>query len=94
MYAGDYQVSIEITPGTTNPTQLQQILTNEQNNGHIQYVIDPTGTAGNELTLDGAPTIAVDYTPAPISGVPEPATFALIGFGLIGLAGLRKRFSR
>lgn len=36
-------------------------------------------------------TIDCDPEPVPQSGVPEPATFGVMGLGLIGLAMLRKR---
>jgi hypothetical protein len=45
-----------------------------------------TATCGNDI-INGR----VSPSPSP-SPVPEPATMLLLGFGLVGLVGLRKRF--
>ena len=73
------------------------IFGNEINNGLEVWIdIDTTHTsnywavtlAKSVLNLDGG-TIP---GPGPGAQVPEPATFLLFGFGLAGLAGLKKRF--
>lgn len=46
-------------------------------------------TAGNAQVVDGGSATVAAFQPAAAS-VPEPATFALLGFGVLGLVGVRK----
>jgi len=34
------------------------------------------------------------FSPDPPSAVPEPSTFLLVGFGLMGVAGYRRKFRK
>jgi hypothetical protein len=76
-----------ITTTITDPTELAELLTHiDNNNGHFQLQIHSTN---GDYMIVGPGTITMD-----VNLTPEPASFALIGFGLVGLAALRRKRSK
>jgi hypothetical protein len=62
----------------------------------ITYLIHQTittTTTDTYLTKDVYELVGVGV-PAPTTSVPEPATLLLVGFGLMGLAGVRRKFRK
>ena len=72
-------VTNEISPGSSSVVMI--ISTNA-----TQY------TLGNASVIDGGTDTVRAFQPLN-SSVPEPTTFALLGLGLLGFAGLRRRLS-
>ncbi|MBW2614589.1 MAG: PEP-CTERM sorting domain-containing protein [Deltaproteobacteria bacterium] len=95
-YSPDVSLCIELDGDTPVITVLQMI--GDDNNGYMRelFFSDELGWPSisddnNFAYYDDVESVAVDWTTQPI---PEPATMLLLGSGLLGLAGFRKRFRK
>lgn len=63
--------------------------------GNWTYTETWTGTSGPDIgaSITSTRDFTVGAVPEPATAVPEPATVLLLGLGLVGLVGLRKKFS-
>ncbi len=62
--------------------------------GWVKYSLNVTGTGSDTLALNGfnnTTFVNVDNVSVVAQSVPEPASFAALGFGLIGLVARRRR---
>ena len=81
-------VPVQLGPGTTNATGGTNFgLTEFQTSGFTQLVAPGSGCAG----AGGCGDTTVQGTVLVTGGVPEPATFVLLGAGLLGLGFLRRK---
>lgn len=78
-------LNIQFNPNIFSIAGVNYDITN-QGQGTPGLLFIPAPTAGGSTT--GASVQAL------LSGVPEPGTYAMLGAGLLGIAGLRRRFAK
>ena len=71
-----------------NPPDGAKILPGTTSNTLVISTLATQFTAGNAAVIDGGTQTVAAFQP--LAGVPEPATFGMIGAGLLALAGIRR----
>ena len=71
-----------------NPPDGAKILPGTTSNTLVISTLATAFVAGNAAVIDGGTQTVAAFQPA--LGVPEPATFGMIGAGLLALAGIRR----
>jgi len=81
-YATDY-IGPSLGAGNPEPTALTTTV----------FAIDPSWISTNmpaSIVVDSAWGVEIETSGIEIKGVPEPTTMLLLGFGIVGIAGLRR----
>lgn len=79
-----------------NPPTFAEIQPGQTSNVLVIRTNATNFIAGNASVIDGGVTTVASFEPTgtPQTSTPEPSTLMLFGSGLVGLAGLRRRFAR
>jgi len=74
-----------------NPPTSAEILPGDTSNVLVISTNATNYTTGNASVIDGGVTTVTAFEPTAMAGVPEPASIALLGFGLVAI-GTGRRF--
>ena len=86
----DFPSTVPLVPGDLYVYEVSIL------SGSFLFVTGPDTYAGGRAIMFGVPQPNLDssFREGPASPIPEPTTLLLLGFGLFGLVGFRKKFQK